>query len=222
MPARATQPHIPDALLHSNDPEVYRGFLRGLFEADGTVTAGVPTFSSTAHRLRRRRAKRPAGARVPHHPLGRRQPYRVGYGADRGAPVAERLVRPAMGGRDRVPRRAQERRRHLERGRPDGPARLRPRHPCTRRPAGAGERSAAAGTADGAPPRQGVPSNRHRALRAHRRRRARPPALVLLRQGEVRRAGRRGAHLRPVGSRQRDVHCQRVRQPQHNRADDGL
>ena len=41
--------HIPDAVLHSNDPEVYRGFLRGLFEADGTVTAGVPTFSSTAH-----------------------------------------------------------------------------------------------------------------------------------------------------------------------------
>jgi ribonucleoside-diphosphate reductase alpha chain len=41
-------PHIPDAVLHSNDPEVYRGFLRGLFEADGTVTAGVPTLSSTA------------------------------------------------------------------------------------------------------------------------------------------------------------------------------
>ncbi|MGI8810408.1 MAG: LAGLIDADG family homing endonuclease, partial [Acidimicrobiales bacterium] len=39
--------HIPDAILHSNDPEVYRGFLRGLFEADGTVTAGVPSFSST-------------------------------------------------------------------------------------------------------------------------------------------------------------------------------
>jgi len=40
-------PRIPDAVLHSNDPEVYRGFLRGLFEADGTVTAGVPTFTST-------------------------------------------------------------------------------------------------------------------------------------------------------------------------------
>ncbi|HEX2048167.1 MAG TPA: vitamin B12-dependent ribonucleotide reductase [Acidimicrobiales bacterium] len=41
-------PHIPDAVLHSNDPEVYRAFLRGLFEADGTVTAGVPTFSTTS------------------------------------------------------------------------------------------------------------------------------------------------------------------------------
>ena len=40
--------HIPDAVLHSNDPEVYRAFLRGLYEADGTVTAGVPTFSSTS------------------------------------------------------------------------------------------------------------------------------------------------------------------------------
>ncbi|HWI04334.1 MAG TPA: LAGLIDADG family homing endonuclease, partial [Acidimicrobiales bacterium] len=41
-------PHIPDAILHSNDPEVYRAFLRGLFEADGTVTAGVPSFSTTS------------------------------------------------------------------------------------------------------------------------------------------------------------------------------
>jgi ribonucleoside-diphosphate reductase alpha chain len=40
--------HIPDAILHSNDPEVYRAFLRGLFEAGGTVTAGVPTISSTS------------------------------------------------------------------------------------------------------------------------------------------------------------------------------
>ncbi len=39
--------HIPDAVLHSNDPEAYRAFLRGLFEADGAVTAGVPTFWST-------------------------------------------------------------------------------------------------------------------------------------------------------------------------------
>jgi len=39
--------HIPDAILHSNDPAVYRAFLRGLFEADGTVTAGVPSLSST-------------------------------------------------------------------------------------------------------------------------------------------------------------------------------
>ena len=42
------QPHIPDAILAANDPSVYRALLRGLFEADGSVTMGVPSFS-TAH-----------------------------------------------------------------------------------------------------------------------------------------------------------------------------
>jgi ribonucleoside-diphosphate reductase alpha chain len=41
-------PHIPDALLHSNDPEVYRAFLRGLFEADGTVTVGYPSWTTAS------------------------------------------------------------------------------------------------------------------------------------------------------------------------------
>ena len=45
--------HIPDALLHSNDPEVYRAFLRGLFESGGTVEAGMPTFESTSLELAR-------------------------------------------------------------------------------------------------------------------------------------------------------------------------
>ncbi|MCA1692938.1 MAG: hypothetical protein LC733_12345, partial [Actinobacteria bacterium] len=42
------QPHIPDAVLHSNDRDVYAAFLRGLFEADGTGTSGYPCWSSTA------------------------------------------------------------------------------------------------------------------------------------------------------------------------------
>ena len=40
-------PHIPDAVLHSNDPAVYGAFLRGLFEADGTVTAGHPSWTTS-------------------------------------------------------------------------------------------------------------------------------------------------------------------------------
>ncbi len=40
----APAPHIPDAVLHSNDPEVYRAFLRGLYEAEGTVTGGYPSW----------------------------------------------------------------------------------------------------------------------------------------------------------------------------------
>jgi ribonucleoside-diphosphate reductase alpha chain len=41
-------PHIPDAVLHSNDREVYGAFIRGLFEADGTVTSGYPHWSTTS------------------------------------------------------------------------------------------------------------------------------------------------------------------------------
>ena len=39
-------PYIPNAILHTNDKEIYYAFLRGLFEADGTVTNGTPSFSS--------------------------------------------------------------------------------------------------------------------------------------------------------------------------------
>jgi ribonucleoside-diphosphate reductase alpha chain len=41
-------PRVPSAILETNDPTVYGAFLRGLFEADGTVLEGVPSFS-TAH-----------------------------------------------------------------------------------------------------------------------------------------------------------------------------
>ena len=41
-------PKVPSAILEANDPVVYCAFLRGLFEADGTVLDGVPSFS-TAH-----------------------------------------------------------------------------------------------------------------------------------------------------------------------------
>ncbi|HLF41882.1 MAG TPA: LAGLIDADG family homing endonuclease, partial [Acidimicrobiia bacterium] len=43
--------HVPDAVLHANDPEVYRAFLRGLFEADGTVTVGYPSWTTTTMEL---------------------------------------------------------------------------------------------------------------------------------------------------------------------------
>ena len=41
-------PRVPSAILEANDPAVYSAFLRGLFEADGTVLEGVPSVS-TAH-----------------------------------------------------------------------------------------------------------------------------------------------------------------------------
>ena len=41
-------PHVPDAILATNDPEIYAAYLRGLFEADGTVTAGYPSWTSSS------------------------------------------------------------------------------------------------------------------------------------------------------------------------------
>ena len=42
------RPHIPAAVLETNDPVVYAAFLRGLFEADGTVLDSVPSISTAS------------------------------------------------------------------------------------------------------------------------------------------------------------------------------
>jgi ribonucleoside-diphosphate reductase alpha chain len=41
-------PRVPSAILEANDPAVYAAFLRGLFEADGSVTAHVPSLSTAS------------------------------------------------------------------------------------------------------------------------------------------------------------------------------
>jgi ribonucleoside-diphosphate reductase alpha chain len=43
--------HVPNAILYSNDPTIYASFLRGLYEANGDVSAGCPTFKNTSPRL---------------------------------------------------------------------------------------------------------------------------------------------------------------------------
>ncbi|MDG4767057.1 adenosylcobalamin-dependent ribonucleoside-diphosphate reductase [Solwaraspora sp. WMMD406] len=40
-------PRVPSAILETNDVTVYTAFLRGLFEADGTVLEGVPSVSTS-------------------------------------------------------------------------------------------------------------------------------------------------------------------------------
>jgi ribonucleoside-diphosphate reductase alpha chain len=40
-------PHIPDAILHSNDRSVYAAFVRGLFEADGNASNGYAYWNTT-------------------------------------------------------------------------------------------------------------------------------------------------------------------------------
>ncbi len=41
-------PRVPSAILETNNVEVYAGFLRGLFEADGAVVSGVPSVSTAS------------------------------------------------------------------------------------------------------------------------------------------------------------------------------
>ncbi|MBI2674687.1 MAG: adenosylcobalamin-dependent ribonucleoside-diphosphate reductase [Candidatus Yanofskybacteria bacterium] len=45
--------HIPDAVLYSNDPVVYRAFIRGLFEADGTANHGYVAWSTVSEQFAR-------------------------------------------------------------------------------------------------------------------------------------------------------------------------
>ncbi len=45
------EPHIPDAVLYSNDPAAYRAFVRGLFEADGSVNGGYASWSTVSDRF---------------------------------------------------------------------------------------------------------------------------------------------------------------------------
>ena len=49
-------PRIPDAVLHTNDRAIYGAFLRGLFEADGTIGLGNPSVTTAskdfAHEIR--------------------------------------------------------------------------------------------------------------------------------------------------------------------------
>src|SRR5437870_200212 len=45
--------HVPEAVLHANDPAVYSAFVRGLFEADGTVSSGYVSFTTTTEQFSR-------------------------------------------------------------------------------------------------------------------------------------------------------------------------
>ena len=46
-------PHLPDAILHSNDRNVYAAFIRGLFEADGNAHNGYAYWSTTTEEFSR-------------------------------------------------------------------------------------------------------------------------------------------------------------------------
>jgi ribonucleoside-diphosphate reductase alpha chain len=46
-------PHVPDAVLHSNDRDVYAAFARGLFEADGNANNGYAYWSTASEEFSR-------------------------------------------------------------------------------------------------------------------------------------------------------------------------
>jgi ribonucleoside-diphosphate reductase alpha chain len=48
---RGWEPQLPSAILEANDPEIYGAFVRGLFEADGSIAGGVPSFSTASDRF---------------------------------------------------------------------------------------------------------------------------------------------------------------------------
>jgi ribonucleoside-diphosphate reductase alpha chain len=45
------EPHVPSAILETNDREVYSAFVRGAFEADGSASASVPSLSTASERF---------------------------------------------------------------------------------------------------------------------------------------------------------------------------
>ncbi|HWF75289.1 MAG TPA: vitamin B12-dependent ribonucleotide reductase, partial [Solirubrobacteraceae bacterium] len=46
-------PHVPDAVLHVNDREVYAAFVRGLFEADGNASNGYAYWTTSCEQFSR-------------------------------------------------------------------------------------------------------------------------------------------------------------------------
>ena len=45
------RPRVPEAVLYTNDRACYAAFLRGLFEADGTVIQGCPSWTTATAAL---------------------------------------------------------------------------------------------------------------------------------------------------------------------------
>jgi ribonucleoside-diphosphate reductase alpha chain len=46
-------PHVPDAILHANDRDVYAAFVRGLFEADGNANHGYASWTTSREEFSR-------------------------------------------------------------------------------------------------------------------------------------------------------------------------
>ena len=178
-PARATRPTSPTPCCTATTREVYAGFLRGLFEADGTVTAGVP--DPVDHLVLDWSRDVQALLLALGYPTTRSLgPTRTGWGQ---APIAVlRLLNASYARRwaDEIGFVGDRKNAAVTSSDATQTGRRRPRpgHPRAGRPAGSRRTTGCAqGAAAGAGPGPGVTAGSPtELLRAHRRRRARPPA----------------------------------------------
>ena len=177
--ARATPLTSPTPCSTRNDADVYQAFLRGLFEADGTVTSGYPSWTTA-------KAEFADEVQTLMLALGfvtTRSHQVSGRGSDlHVVRLLNRAAQRAVARRDRVHLRAQVRPRRRQRSGAGGPLRPHPGHSCDRRPSRSAERPRSQGRADGAVPVGFDHSpTRRRPVPAHGRRRTRSPARLLLR-----------------------------------------
>ena len=113
---------VPSALLETNDPTVYAGFLRGLFEADGTVLQGVPSMATATESfaaevrtlllalgMASTTRATPSGWGGPSHQVrlrnidhALRYDEIVGFLGDRKNALVAELESPQAGNRDRI------------------------------------------------------------------------------------------------------------------------
>ena len=176
-------PHIPDAILHSNDREVYGGFLRGLFEADGNANHGYAYWSTTNEEFSRdvQTLMLALGFVTTRGMDG----SRVKWGAPcHRDPSAQRCDRHALRGADRVHVGAQEPSAHRGRSPAGGASRPHPDRARAARRAGDRERRVAQDDAhvSGSPRRRIAPLGDD-APGARRERRAGAASRLLLRRG---------------------------------------
>ena len=80
--------HIPDAVLHANDAEVYAAFMRGLYEADGDTSAGYPTLKNTSVQMVRDTQSMLLALGLSDHPLRK--------GSDGALRAGARLRSPSL------------------------------------------------------------------------------------------------------------------------------
>jgi ribonucleoside-diphosphate reductase alpha chain len=92
-------PHVPAAIRETNDKAVYAAFVRGLFEADGTVANGVPSVSTSSRSFA---SERPVSSRLA---LPRQVRDRSGFGGARSSSAGPQPRARVMYARRRLPQR---------------------------------------------------------------------------------------------------------------------